>query len=126
MLTSDQPIKSSKEDVLGRVDFAQHLGQAIINYKESDSLVIGLFGAWGSGKTSILNMCLEYIDTKSVNFADEEKPIIVKLNPWNFSDQDQLISQFFIQLSSVLGRHDYAKDLHTLGAYYRAYVAVTV
>jgi len=123
MLTSDQPIKSSKEDVLGRVDFAQHLGQAIINYKESDSLVIGLFGAWGSGKTSILNMCLEYIDTKSVNFADEEKPIIVKFNPWNFSDQDQLISQFFIQLSSVLGRHDYAKDLKGVGKQLEKYAS---
>jgi predicted KAP-like P-loop ATPase len=124
MFTSDQPIKSSKEDVLGRVSFAQHLGEAIINYKETDSLVIGLFGSWGSGKTSILNMCLEYVDIESVKYADEEKPIIVKFNPWNFSDQNQLISQFFIQLSCVLGQVDYAKELKVIGEKLEKYASI--
>jgi predicted KAP-like P-loop ATPase len=61
MFNPDQPIKSKTEDILGRNQFAQSLGQAIIDYKAKESLVIGLFGEWGSGKSSIINMTLEYI-----------------------------------------------------------------
>jgi len=115
MFSSDQPIKSYKEDMLGRSEFARSLGNAIFNYKNRDSIVIGLIGAWGSGKTSLINMCLEYIEAESLNIDDEKKPIIVKFNPWNFSDQNQLVSQFFKQLSKVLKRHDYANDINKIG-----------
>ena len=50
MFNPDQPIKSNKEDILGRVFFARSLCKAILSYREKDSLVIGLFGAWGSCK----------------------------------------------------------------------------
>jgi len=73
MFKPDQPIKSCKEDILGRYLFAQSLGDAILSYKEKDSIVIGLFGAWGSGKTSIINMALEHIDFVSKNRNDAEK-----------------------------------------------------
>jgi len=116
MFKSDQPIKSYKEDILGRRPFAQSLGNAILSYKEKDSIVIGLFGAWGSGKTSIINMALEHIDDLvSKNKTDDKKPIVIRFNPWNFSDQNQLITQFFRQLSVVLRRPDYADDAKKAG-----------
>ena len=95
MFKPDQPISSHEEDILGRAPFAQSLADAILRYKEKDSIVIGLFGAWGSGKTSISNMALERIDSVSENKTDDEKPIVIRFNPWNFSDQNQLITQFF-------------------------------
>jgi len=97
MFKSDKPITSHKEDILNRYLFAQSLGNAILSYKniEKNSIVIGLFGAWGSGKTSIINMTLEHIDLVSKNKTEYEKPIIVKFNPWNYSDQNQLVTQFF-------------------------------
>ncbi len=115
MFKADQPIKSYKEDILGRRPFAQSLGNAILSYKEKDSIVIGLFGAWGSGKTSIINMALERIDLVSKNKTDDERPIIVRFNPWNYSDQNQLVTQFFRQLSVVLRRPDYASDAKKAG-----------
>jgi predicted KAP-like P-loop ATPase len=111
----DQPIKSYKEDILGRHPFAQSLGNAILSYKEKDSIVIGLFGAWGSGKTSIINMALEHIDLVSKNKVYDEKPIVIRFNPWNYSDQNQLVTQFFRQLSVVLRRPDYASDAKKAG-----------
>lgn len=115
MFKPDQPIQSSKDDILGRKSFAQSLANAILNYKEKDSIVIGLFGAWGSGKTSIINLVLEHIDSVYKQKTNENKPIIVKFNPWNFSDQNQLISQFFKQLSATLRRFDYASDAKIIG-----------
>jgi len=90
----DQPIKSCKEDILGRKSFAQSLGDAILNYKEKESIVVGLFGEWGSGKTSLINMALEHINDVSRGKTSDDKPIIIKFNPWNYSDQNQLIIQF--------------------------------
>jgi len=115
MFKPDQPIKSYKEDILSRCPFAQSLGNAILSYKEKDSIVIGLFGGWGSGKTSIINMALEHIDLVSKNKTDNEKPIVIRFNPWNYSDQNQLVTQFFKQLSVVLRRPDYASDAKKAG-----------
>ena len=126
MFKPDQPIKSYKEDILGRSPFAQSLGNAILRYKEKDSIVIGLFGAWGSGKTSIINMALEHIDLVSKNKTDDEKPIVVRFNPWNYSDQNQLVTQFFRQLSVLLRRTDYASDFKKAGEKMEAYAKFLV
>ncbi|HOJ16883.1 MAG TPA: P-loop NTPase fold protein [Dictyoglomaceae bacterium] len=124
MFKPDQPIKSYKEDILGRYPFAKSLGDAILSYKEKDSIVIGLFGTWGSGKTSIINMALEYIENISKDKADDEKPIIMRFNPWNYSDQNQLISQFFIRLSGVLRRRDYTSKVNKAGELLEIYAKI--
>ena len=114
MFTPDRPIESEKDDILGRASFARALGDAIITYKHTDSLVIGLYGAWGSGKTSIINMALEHID--AAYRKDKMKgPIIVQFNPWNFSDQNQLLAQFFKQLSTDLRGPDRTKYIEKAG-----------
>jgi len=114
MFKPDQPIYSKKDDILGRNSFAEALGDAILSYKEKDSVVVGLFGEWGSGKTSVINMALEHIDTISEN-KEDERPVIIKFNPWNFSEQNQLISQFFRQLSVSLKRVNYAGEIKEAG-----------
>jgi len=115
MFKTDQPIESSEDDRLGRASFSKALGEAILSYKEKDSIVIGLFGAWGSGKTSIINMAIEHIESNPKLKSDYEKPIVVRFNPWNYSDQNQLITQFFRELSVTLRRHDYAKVAKEVG-----------
>jgi predicted KAP-like P-loop ATPase len=102
MFRPDQPIQSFREDILSRHQFAQALGQAILSHKDKHSVALGLFGSWGSGKTSIVNIAVEYIDGLSKDTPEKQRPIVLKFNPWNFSDQNQLISQFFRQLSGVL------------------------
>ena len=121
MFKPDQPIRSCEEDILGRASFAQSLADAILSYKEKDSIVIGLFGAWGSGKTSISNMAMEHIDLVSKNKTDGRNPIVIRFNPWNFSDQNQLITQFFRQLSAALKRHDYGTDAKNVGEKLKTY-----
>jgi len=124
MFKPDQPIESSKDDILGRASFAQALGDAILSYEGKDSIVIGLFGAWGSGKTSIINMALEHIELISKDKSDDEKPIVVRFNPWNYSDQNQLITQFFRQLSIVLRRPDYASEAKKVGKRLETYAEI--
>ena len=50
MFKSDKPIESFKEDILGRETFSKTLAESILAIKETDNLVMGLYGAWGTGK----------------------------------------------------------------------------
>lgn len=100
MLNSDLPIKSVADDMLNRASFAENLAQTMLDYTVSDGFAIGLYGKWGSGKTSVINMVLEKIEIQASSSID--KPVVLRFNPWLCSDPKQLISQFFKQLSSAM------------------------
>lgn len=127
---ADKPIEKADEDLLGRSDFAKQFGKSISEYDSEDGLVIGLYGKWGSGKTSIINMAISEIsvyedeaqkienekwysrlykrirksDTSQKTEEDQNhNPIIIRFSPWNYSDKNNLISLFFHELKNKLG-----------------------
>lgn len=102
---ADKPIVKSEEDKLGRKSFSKSLAEAINRYTSKDSLVVGLFGKWGTGKTSIVNMILEDLD----NF------ILVHFSPWNYSSQSDLINIFFNVLRQSLSTNNHIQDNQALG-----------
>lgn len=97
---TDRPIESINEDLLGRATFSKQLAKAIYDYTCKDSLVLGLFGKWGTGKTSIINMAFQFLEELSEN--DHISPILVKFSPWHYSDNNNLISQFFTTLKTAI------------------------
>jgi len=123
MFRPDQPIQSGNEDLLGRQVFSNALGTAICSYQDKNSIVIGLYGSWGSGKTSIINMSLEHIEAVMKDKPKKERPVVIKFNPWNYSDQNQLISQFFKQLSVGLKKSDFAEDAKKIGEQLERYAS---
>lgn len=110
MFQSDQPIIKCADDRLDRVSFAESLAQSILSYKNKECIVLGLYGTWGTGKTSLINMCIECINKVTESYKTSEKPIIIKFNPWNYSQQEQLVIQFFNNLSLALRKPDHAKN----------------
>ena len=98
MFGTDKPIEKIENDKLNRKSFSQQLAHAILSYKSQDNFTIGLCGRWGTGKTSIINMVIDEISHKTSDSLN--KPIIVKFNPWNYSDKAQLIRQFFNTIMS--------------------------
>lgn len=110
--SSDKPIESIEQDLLGRSLFSKQLGKAIYSFDGQDGLVIGLFGKWGTGKTSVINMALNEIKTLAKD--EEDKPLIMKFAPWNYSDKDNLISLFFQGLKNeidIQGNDDFKKKV---------------
>jgi len=112
MFQTDQPINSFKEDLLSRKDFVENLANNLLNYKDNDCLTFGLYGNWGSGKTSLLNMLTSHLN---ITTNKPSKPIIFKFNPWLISDQNLLFSQFFKQLSHELGLKEHSKNAKNIG-----------
>lgn len=121
MFRPDLPIKTSKDDLLARASFSRALAEAIQTYEHKDSVVTALYGAWGSGKSSVVNMVLERIDEASVGMAAKSRPIIIRFNPWNYSDQNQLVAQFFRSLSVALRRGDAGADARKAGEQLEVY-----
>lgn len=97
------PIERFEDDQLGRSGFACLLARALVEYPEASSLVVALYGDWGSGKTSTLNLC--FIALEDLR-AENERPLLVRFNPWWFSNTGELLSQFFAQLGNDLDQED--------------------
>ena len=112
---TDAPIKEQAEDFLNRTTFSEKLGQSLLDWNQDESTVIGLYGAWGSGKTSIINLAIEYMKQKIKMMDDPEKPIILKFNPWYFSEQEQLISMFFDLLAKEYSHDESIKEAKNIG-----------
>lgn len=102
MFDADRPIQSKTQDRLNRAMFANYLARCMLDHKDPESLVVGLYGGWGTGKTSLINLTVEELNFAATNIEDPEKPIILNFSPWSYSGQNQLIYSFFRRLSSAL------------------------
>ncbi|MBF4621877.1 P-loop NTPase fold protein [Clavibacter sp. VKM Ac-2542] len=96
----DDPIRDrpGSEDRLDRAQFADDtatLLQALGAGQKSS--VVGLIGAWGSGKSSLLNMIRKRLEEDSA-----KSWIIAEFNPWYYSDSDSLQVGFFRELAASL------------------------
>lgn len=94
----DNPIPNREKDLLHRYPLANRIAGMISGFKDDESLVIGIEGEWGSGKTSFINLILEDLRTTNA--------LLIKFNPWNFSDQNELIKDFFNSLVDALSQAD--------------------
>lgn len=115
MIKSDAPIKTKKEDLLGRAKFSEYLGKALLEWKSEDGIVIGLYGKWGTGKSSVINLAIEHIETVTKKKPKKDQPIIIRFNPWNFTEQDQLIKSFFTELAKAIKHYDAGADAKKVG-----------
>ena len=95
----DAAITSSAEDLLGRKDFAEALADAVARSSSDHTIVIALNGDWGTGKSSIKNLVVEFL-------RKQDLAKVVEFNPWNFSGEKELAEGFFHDLGLALGVHE--------------------
>ena len=110
-IPADNPIRGPQDDVLERTDIAERFAQRVIDLDVSEGAVVSVFGPWGSGKTSFVNLARPV-------FEQNDVPVL-EFNPWLFSGADQLIGRFFTELSVELELRDLgevAKALDDFGA----------
>jgi predicted KAP-like P-loop ATPase len=97
-LSSDRPSTDPAQDLFGHAPFARTLAKAIRDYRDSDGIVIALYGPWGSGKSTVL----AYVQHELGGGPEEDRPVVVPFNPWWFSGQEHLAKAFLGQLQAVL------------------------
>ncbi|MCE4956046.1 KAP family P-loop NTPase fold protein [Macrococcoides caseolyticum] len=94
-ISADKPLDEIEKDLFNRKVFSNRIADMLKERNEKDCLIIGLYGRWGYGKTTILN----FIEK---NLESEESIIIYKFNPWRYPDEEILIRNFFIDLGEHL------------------------
>lgn len=99
-LIPDAPITSPTFDRLDRMSFVRSFAEAIRAAQGENSVVLALAGPWGSGKSSLLNLI-----AGELNQTDNENPpLLVRFNPWWFTETRQLIAAFLQQLGAAVAR----------------------
>ena len=108
---ADNPIKKPEDDVLGRAKAAQTFAEQILLLDVTEGSVVGVLGAWGSGKTSFVNLVRTHWEKNGIPVLD--------FNPWMFSGTEQLARSFFYVLSSEMrlrsGLAEVGKGLENFG-----------
>lgn len=95
---ADRPITNKSEDKFQRYSFAKRIADTIKIRENSESLVFGLYGAWGEGKSSILN----FIDNE---LRSDDNIISIRFNPWRYSDEESLLKNLFDKITKSLEKN---------------------
>jgi len=96
----DRPIERMSQDAM---EWERHIRALLRTLERADTpFVLGVYGGWGSGKTSFVN-CLadaatrgEYAETPQYEWR------VVKANPWECDTPDDAAAGFFDQCACLL------------------------
>lgn len=95
IFVSDAPISDPAYDRFNRLWFAKRVAQTISARLDPSSLVIAIYGAWGDGKTTVLN----FIGRELKSLPDI---VVLSFNPWRFASERSLLHYFFTSLAKSL------------------------
>ena len=91
----DSPIMCKEQDLLGRDEFVDRLYQEITCIPYKDSIVYGLYGGWGEGKTSVLNL----LQSK---FLENDNFLVVYFDPWKYDNREAMLTAFYKKVEQII------------------------
>jgi KAP family P-loop domain len=94
LLIADRPINSAAEDRLERGGLVDAITRTV-ERAPREGFVVGLAGPWGEGKSSVLNLVAEKIDTRGT-------AQVIQFNPWLFAETDELLERFFGEFAAQI------------------------
>lgn len=105
---SDKAISKKDDDELGRYKFAEQIATGLVKTasKRTDGLVIGITGAWGTGKSTLVNFIINEVEKLHEESDNLHLPVILRFNPWMFSGQKELQLIFLTELYSLFRSFD--------------------
>jgi len=86
-MNNDKPINNHTQDALSRERFIEASVHQIENMDDDSSFIVGLYGKWGIGKTSIVNLIREKLKAEDYFTA--------YFNPWIFRTEEALLIEIF-------------------------------
>lgn len=96
-INPDYPIENFEQDKFQRSNFAKGIARIINSNSTERSTVLGIYGEWGSGKTSVLKLISNELNTN-------KEVVQIYFNPWRFHDEKELLMSFFYTLADSLDK----------------------
>ncbi len=101
----DIPISESGSDRLGFTEIASTYVEIITSQPNSASIILGLDGSWGSGKSSLLELLKNTLNEKTAKKRDDQiGTITVPFSPWLVTTRVELLKEYFDQLENGIDR----------------------
>ncbi|MGL4352675.1 MAG: KAP family P-loop NTPase fold protein [Aeromonas popoffii] len=97
----DRSVVSADEDRYGFVYVAQQLAQAIGRIGREGSAVIGIEGAWGTGKTSLLNLLYSALEERR-----EERTHLLTISPWLDGGNGSPVESLLIPVAAIIAEEE--------------------
>jgi hypothetical protein len=99
----DRALRFGDEDKLGFRQVAKRIAASLLDHGSDSGLVIGIEGAWGSGKSSLLFL----IEDELGQHSDAQKATVINFRPWLIGNRDTLIADLFGALRKEIDRVAY-------------------
>ncbi|MFQ5588092.1 MAG: P-loop NTPase fold protein, partial [Nitrospiria bacterium] len=103
-IISDQPEEAS--DLFGFDAYAKTLAELIANKNNRTPLVIGIYGPWGSGKTTLMQTVISRL--REIEKSENEelyrmcKP--VWFSPWKYQEEDAILAALIEEIFQTMKR----------------------
>ncbi|SDF21021.1 KAP family P-loop domain-containing protein [Bacteroidales bacterium KHT7] len=97
-ILDDYPIETKEEDIFEFEDEVTKILEKIKKHDREKSFSISITGAWGTGKTSFMNLVKENINKKDFE--------IVRFNPRDCKSFQTIQEEFFTTIACVLSKYD--------------------
>lgn len=109
---SDEPVRNSDDG--GFFYFPQYANTIsdIIAFKENKTpLTIGIYGSWGTGKTSLMRLIEDKLK-KYENKGDFRKCKTVWLQAWKYADEDKILAALIEEIFKAMGDGDISQNMN--------------
>lgn len=90
----DASINTVAQDLLGAEGVARAIDQVLLTSPDGWSTRVGVYGPWGCGKTSIMNLLRRRVEARNA--------VTITLSAWSATDEAGLIRQFYAALAARL------------------------
>lgn len=91
---TDRPITSDRHDLFGRATLARTIADHLLSFPPDTSHRFGIYGEWGSGKTSVLELVDQYLK--------DQDHVTVWLLPWALGSTEEVLSRLLSDLAEEL------------------------
>jgi len=93
---TDQPIENAKQDAFGFLGYASVLANRVL--QADTPLTIGIYGSWGSGKSSLMKLLSLEIKRKKLSINS------IEINVWALSNQEEVWHAFLQALFNEVSK----------------------
>lgn len=97
----DRAVSIRDEDRYGFTHIATQLALSIQGIGREGSAVIGIEGAWGTGKTSLLNLLSMELDKQN-----EARTFVLRISPWLDGSDNSLVASLLLPVAGIIAAEE--------------------